>query len=47
MKMGPMTMSFAIKDKSALATLKEGCKVKFAVENVDSVAAITSLVPEK
>lgn len=40
-------MTFAVKDKSALASLKEGSRVKFAVENVDGVPTVTSLVPQK
>lgn len=47
MNMGPMTMAFPVKDKSVLSTLKEGSKVKFAVENMDGVPTITSLVPQK
>ena len=47
MNMGPMTMAFAVKDKSVLSNLKEGSKVKFAVENVDGVPTVTSLVPQK
>ena len=47
MKMPPMTMAFPVQDKSVLSTLKEGSKVKFAVENVDGVATITSLLPQK
>lgn len=47
MNMGPMTMTFAVKDKSALSNLKEGSKVKFAVENVDNVPTVTTLIPQK
>lgn len=47
MKMPPMTMAFLVQDKSVLSTLKKGSKVKFAVENVDGVPTITSLLPEK
>lgn len=47
MNMGPMTMAFAVKDKSALADLKKGSKVKFAVENVDNVPTVTTLIPQK
>ena len=47
MNMGPMTMTFAVKDKLALSSLKEGSKVKFAVENVDGVPTVTTLVPQK
>lgn len=47
MSMGPMTMTFAVKDKTALASLKKGSKVKFAVENVDNVPTVTTLVPQK
>lgn len=47
MNMGPMTMTFAVKDKSALASLKKGTKVKFAVENVDNVPTVTTLIPQR
>ena len=47
MNMGSMTMAFSVKDKSVLSNLKEGSKVKFAVENVDGVPTITSLIQQK
>lgn len=47
MKMPPMTMAFPVQDPSVLSSLKEGSKVKFALENVNGVATITSLVPQK
>lgn len=47
MNMGPMTMTFAVKDKSSLLSLKEGSKVRFAVENVDGMPTVTTLVPQK
>ena len=47
MKMPAMTMAFPVQDKSVLSSLKEGSKVKFAVENVDGVPTITSLLPQK
>ena len=47
MKMPPMTMAFPVQDKSVLSSLKEGSKVKFAVENVDGVPTITSLLPQE
>ena len=46
MNMGPMTMAFAVKDKSVLSSLKEGSKVTFAVENFQGVPKITSLIPQ-
>jgi Cu(I)/Ag(I) efflux system protein CusF len=47
MKMPPMTMAFPVQDKSLLSSLKEGSKVKFSVQNVEGVATITSLIPQK
>jgi Cu(I)/Ag(I) efflux system protein CusF len=47
MHMGPMTMTFAVQDKSALSGLTKGSKVKFAVENVDNVPTVTTLIPQK
>jgi Cu(I)/Ag(I) efflux system protein CusF len=47
LNMGPMTMTFAVKEKSALSNLREGSKVKFAVENVDNVPTVTTLIPQK
>ena len=47
MKMPPMTMAFPVQDPSVLSSLKEGSKVKFALENVNGVPTITSLVVQK
>lgn len=47
MKMPPMTMAFPVQDPSALSSLKEGSKVKFALENVNGVPTVTTLVPQK
>lgn len=47
MNMGPMTMTFAVRDKAALASLKAGSRVKFAVENVGNVPTVTTLIPQK
>ncbi|SMP52278.1 copper-binding protein [Noviherbaspirillum suwonense] len=47
MNMGPMTMTFAVKEKSALSGLTKGSKVKFAVENMDNVPTVTTLIPQK
>jgi len=47
MRLGPMTMTFEVKDKSALLGLTKGSKVKFAVENVDNVPTVTTLIPQK
>ena len=47
MNIGPITMAFAVRDKSTLSNLKEGSKAKFSVENVDGVPTVTSLVPQK
>jgi Cu/Ag efflux protein CusF len=47
MKMPPMIMAFPVQDPSVLSNLKEGSKVKFALENVNGVPTITSLVPQK
>lgn len=47
MKMPPMTMAFPVQDPSLLSSLKEGSKVKFALENVNGVPTITTLVPQK
>ena len=47
MKMPPMTMAFQVQEPSLLSSLKEGSKVKFALENVNGVPTITTLVPQK
>lgn len=47
MKMPAMTMAFHVQDPSVLASLKEGNKVRFALENVNGVPTITSLVRQK
>lgn len=47
MKMPPMTMAFPVQDPSVLSSLKEGSKVKFAIENVKGVPTVTTLVPQK
>jgi Cu(I)/Ag(I) efflux system protein CusF len=47
MQMPPMIIAFPVPDRSVLPGLKEGSKVNFALENVDGVPSITSLVPEK
>ena len=47
MKMPSMTITFTVQDKTLLAGLKEGKKVKFAVENVGGVPTITSLLYHK
>ena len=45
--MGPMTMSFPVKDAAALAKLKPGDKVKFTAEKVGDQIVVTSIVPAK
>jgi len=42
-EMGPMTMSFPVKDKMLLSNVKTGDKVKFTVENIDGAAKVTVL----
>ena len=46
-EMGPMTMSFAVKDKTLLSNVKVGDKVKFTVENIDGEATVTVLSIQK
>lgn len=46
-EMGPMTMSFPVKDKTLLSNVKTGDKVKFTVENVDGVSTVTTLSVQK
>ncbi len=45
--MGPMTMSFPVKDSAALAKLKPGDKVKFTAEKVGDQIVVTSIAPSK
>jgi Cu(I)/Ag(I) efflux system protein CusF len=47
MHMAPMTMTFAVKEKSALSNLKAGSRVKFSVENVENVPTVTTLILQK
>ena len=47
MKMPPMTMAFPLQDTSVLSSLKVGSKVKFALEKVNGVPTVTTLVPQK
>ena len=47
MKMPPMTMAFPVQDTSVLSSLKVGSKVKFALEKVNGVPTVTTLVPQK
>ena len=46
-EMGPMTMSFPVKDKTLLSNVKTGDKVKFTVENIDGVSTVTTLSVQK
>ncbi|MFC7287424.1 copper transporter [Herminiimonas sp. KBW02] len=46
-EMGPMTMSFPVKDKALLSNVKAGDKVKFTVENVNGEAIVTVLLVQK
>ena len=45
--MGPMTMSFPVKDPAPLAKLKPGDKVKFTVEKTGDQIVVTSIAPAK
>jgi Cu/Ag efflux protein CusF len=45
--MPPMTMAFQVKDAKQLAPLKEGDKVKFALEQVGDNLVITRIEPLK
>jgi Cu/Ag efflux protein CusF len=45
--MGPMTMSFPVKDPAALAKLSPGDKVQFTAEKVGDQIVFTSIVPAK
>jgi Cu/Ag efflux protein CusF len=45
--MGPMTMSFPVKDAAPLAKLKPGDKVKFTVEKAGDQIVVTSIAPAK
>ncbi len=47
LEMGPMTMQFAVKDKSLVSNVKVGDKVKFIVENIDGASTITALSVQK
>jgi len=46
-EMGPMTMPFAVKDKTLLFNVKVGDKVKFTVENINGEATVTVLSVQK
>ncbi|MBF8179166.1 copper-binding protein [Herminiimonas contaminans] len=46
-EMGPMTMSFPVKEKALLSNVKVGDKVKFTVENIDGTATVTILSIQK
>ncbi len=46
-EMGAMTMPFAVKDKVLLSNVKVGDKVKFTVENIESVPTVTTLSVQK
>ena len=45
--MGPMTMSFPVRDPAPLAKLKPGDKVKFTVEKAGDQIVVTSIAPAK
>ena len=45
--MGPMTMSFPVKDPAALAKLSPGDKVQFTAEKVGDQIVFTSIAPAK
>ena len=45
--MGPMTMSFPVRDPASLANLKPGDKVKFTVEKAGDQIVVTSIAPAK
>ncbi|NEX63335.1 copper-binding protein [Noviherbaspirillum galbum] len=46
-QMGPMTMTFPVQSPALLKGVKSGDKVKFNVENVNGVAMVTVLEPQK
>jgi Cu(I)/Ag(I) efflux system protein CusF len=45
-EMGPMTMSFSVKDAAMLGKVKTGDKVKFQVENVDGRPTVVALTKQ-
>ena len=45
--MGPMTMTFPVKDAALLARVKAGDKVKFAAEKSGSDIVVTAIEPAK
>ncbi len=45
LKMGAMTMSFPVKDKASLSTVKEGDKVAVTFDKINDVATVTSIAP--
>lgn len=46
-EMPPMTMTFPVENASLLSTVKEGDKVKVAVDNVKDQPTVTSLTVQK
>lgn len=46
-EMTPMTMSFAVQQPALLSNVKVGDKVKFTIENIDSVPTVTGLNVQK
>lgn len=46
-EMMPMTMTFPVQQPSLLSNVKVGDKIKFAVENENNVATVTSLTVQK
>lgn len=45
--MGPMTMTFPVKDPAQLARLKAGDKVKFVAEKAGNDIVVTAIEPAK
>ena len=45
--MGPMTMTFPVRDPALLAKVKAGDKVKFGAEKVGGEIVVTALEPAK
>lgn len=45
--MGPMTMTFPVKDAALLAKVKAGDKIKFAAEKVGADIVVTAIEPAK
>ncbi len=45
--MGPMTMTFPVRDAAALARVKAGDKVRFAAEKVGGDIVVTAIEPAK